>query len=150
MKVKMSGALLIALLFSVSIHAQQNYRVEPSPWAFSWGVGLGTMVPTGDLGNKFNAGFAADTELNLYYNKAFLMLNGGFAMSGLVGDIDVVSSEGNTVWPGDINRILKMGLRYQFQKPNHEKEQEGFAGATHWLTLRFVIGSSMPGKKVYY
>ncbi len=226
MKVKMSGALLIALLISVSIHAQQNYRVEPSPWAFSWGVGLGTMVPTGDLGDKFNAGFAADTELNLYYNKVFLMLNGGFAMSGLVGDIDVVSSEGNTVWPGnsssmhafvggnigvrllevdqisfypyagigygfiepnlktsqsdpilsglklntflwnvgfgvdynvpdknyapgDINRILKMGLRYQFQKPNHEREQEGFAGATHWLTLRFVIGSSMPGKRVY-
>ncbi len=224
---KIGGVLFIVLLLTTSIHAQQNYRVEPSPWAFSWGVGLGSMIPTGDLGDKFKGGFAADTELNLYYGKAFLMLNGGFASNALTGDIDVVSDEGTAVWPansnalhafvggnigvtlfeadqlsfypyagigygfiepnlktsqsdpvlsglklnaflwnvgfgmdynfpdknyapGEINRILKMGIRYQFQKPNHEKKHEGFGGATHWFTLRFVIGSSMPGKVVYY
>ena len=103
MKVKMNGVLLIALLISVSMHAQQNYRVEPSPWAFSWGVGLGSMIPTGDLEDKFNVGFAADTELNLYYNKAFLMLNGGFASTALKGDIDVVSNDGTAVWPANSN-----------------------------------------------
>lgn len=39
----------LSLLYG-SVLAQQNYRFEPSPWAFSWGVGLGSITPTGDLG----------------------------------------------------------------------------------------------------
>lgn len=223
MKVKLSGVLLMLLLVSASVKGQGNFRVLSSPWAFSWGVGVGTMVPTGELGNKFNPGFAADTELTISYSRVFLMLNGGFGISGLAGDIDVISQEGDAVWPansnafhaflggnlgvtlfqvdqfsfypyagigygfmepnlktsqsdpilsglklntflwnagfgmdynvpdknyqpGKINRILKVGLRYQFQKPNYQKEHDGFDGATHWLTARFVIGSTMPGR----
>lgn len=223
-------SLIVALsLLSGFTHAQKNYRVEPSPWAFSWGAGLGTMAPSGNLADNFKAGFAADTEITVYYNNAFFMLNGGFSTNALTRDISVVllNDQGEATWPsgsnalhafiganagvnlfatdnisfypfagvgygfiepnlktansdpvlsalkinsfvwnagmgvdynfpdkdynpGKINRILKVGLRYQFQKPNHEKKVEGFDGASHWLTLRFVVGSTMPGKVVYY
>lgn len=229
MRSKFTSLILALCLLSVSVSAQQNYRIVPSEWGFSWGVGLGSMVPTGGLGDNFNPGFAADTEINVYYNKAFLMLNGGFSSNALARDIPVVmmSDQSEAVWPsgsnalhayiggnvgynffvadeisvypfagigygfiepnlktansdpvlaalkinsflwnagigidynvpdknynpGEINRILKIGLRYQFQKPNYEKKVEGFAGETHWLSLRFVIGSTMPGKAVRY
>lgn len=44
--------------------------------------------------------------------------------------------------PGKINRIMKAGLRYQYQQPNYEKEVIGFDGATHWVSLRFEIGTT--------
>ena len=76
MKKKMSGVLIAAFLVTALAQAQRDYRVVPSPWAFSWGVGWGTMVPSGSLGAHFQAGFAADTEITLYYQKAFLIFNG--------------------------------------------------------------------------
>ncbi|MDD4777111.1 MAG: outer membrane beta-barrel protein [Fermentimonas sp.] len=227
MNSKITTFILAFSLFLSSAGAQQNYTVEPSPWAFSWGAGLGSMIPTGGLGDNFNTGFTADTELNLYYNKAFLMINGGFSSNKLARDIPVemIDSGDKATWPmgsnamhayiganvgvnmyatdkisfypfagigygfiepnlktansdpvlsslkinsflwnagvgvdynipdkdynpGEINRILKVGLRYQFQKPDYEKDVLGFNGATHWLTLRFVIGSTMPGKVI--
>lgn len=223
--------LVVTLSFlSGKTVAQQDYRAVPSAWGFSWGAGLGTMVPGGNLGNMFNAGFAGDTEINLYYQNVFLMINGGFSSNSLSSDIRVISSDGvnETYWPsgsnsihafiggnvgvnlytinnisvypfvgagygfmepsrgtakndqllrelkidsflwnvglgvdynfpdknytpGSINRILKIGLRYQYQKPNFDNnnEVENFEGANHWLSLRFVIGSSMPGKRIY-
>ena len=229
MKNKIIGLLVTAFFFSGWVQAQRNYRVEPSPWAFSWGAGLGSMVPSGNLGDNFKAGFAADTEISIYYQKAFLMINGGFSTNALARDIPVVmESDGSeATWPagpnalhafiggnvgfnifeadnisfypfagigygfiepnlktahsdpvlsalkinsflwnagfgidylfpdkdyapGEINRILKAGLRYQFQKPDYGKDVAGFDGATHWFTLRFVIGSTMPGKVIYY
>lgn len=230
MRQKITILIAALCLLPVFAKAQQDYRIEPSPWAFSWGAGLGTMVPSANLADNFKAGFAADTEVAIYYNKAFLMINGGFSTNALARDIAVVmlnEEEESTTWPsgsnalhafiganvgvnlltadqitfypyagigygfiepnlktansdpilsalklnsflwnagigldynfpdkeyspGKINRILKVGLRYQFQKPYYEKEVGGFEGATHWLTLRFVIGSSMPGKAVYY
>jgi hypothetical protein len=225
MKKKIVGMLITAFFISSLAHAQRDNRVIPSPWAFSWGAGLGTMVPSGDLGDYFKTGFAADTELNIYYQKVFLMINGGFSSNALAKDIPVVMVDdgreatwpsgsnalhafiganigvnileadnisfypfagigygfiepnlktansdpvlsalkiNSLVWnagfgvdynipdknyaPGKINRILKVGLRYQFQKPDYEKEVAGFDGATHWMTLRFVIGSTMPGR----
>lgn len=217
---------IASLTFGNDAQAQQKRRIEPSPWAYSWGVGMGSMIPSGDLGNRFNAGFAADTEINIYYHKAFLMINGGFSSNSIAENIDVIGQNGTTVWPantkalhafiggnigvntsitdkisiypfigigygfiepnlntassdpilenlkinsflwnaglgmdynfpdkeyapGEINRILKVGLRYQFQKPDY-KDVEGFVGATNWISLRFVIGSTMPGKVVYY
>lgn len=228
MKIKITGMLIAALFLSTLSSAQSNYRVIPSPWAFSWGAGLGSMVPSGQLGENFKAGFAADTEISIYYQKAFLMINGGFSPSTLSADIRVVDENNNEtrwlagsgsmhayvaanlgvkifeednisfypfagigygfiepnlktsnsdpllsnlkinsfIWnagfgidyhfpdkdyaPEKINRILKTGLRYQFQKPNYEKNSDNLNGATHWLTLRFVIGSTMPGKVIYY
>ncbi|MDD4696749.1 MAG: outer membrane beta-barrel protein [Fermentimonas sp.] len=229
MQSKIITIILAFSLFLCSTSAQQNYRIETSPWAFSWGAGLGSMVPTGGLGDNFNAGFAADTELNIYYNKAFLMINGGFSSNKLAKNIlvEMIDSGDQATWPmgsnamhafiganagvnlyateeisfypfagigygfiepnlktansdpvlsalkinsfiwnagigvdynipdkdyepGEINRILKVGLRYQFQQPDYEKKVAGFDGAAHWLTLRFVIGSTMPGKVVYY
>lgn len=228
MKKKSAGMLIATFFISSLALAQRDYRVVPSPWAFSWGAGLGTMVPSGNLGDYFKTGFAADTELNIYYQKALLMINGGFSSNALAQDIPVVMIDdgseatwpsgsnalhafigGNIgvnileadnisfypfagigygfiepnlktansdpvltalkinsfLWnvgmgidynfpdkdyaPGEINRILKVGLRYQFQKPNYEKEVDGFDGATHWMTLRFVIGSTMPGRVIY-
>lgn len=225
MKSKIISLIVALSLLSGFTYAQQNYRVEPSPWAFSWGVGLGTMVPSSNLANNFNAGFAVDTEITVYYHNAFLMLNGGFSTNALARDIPVVLVDdqreatwpsgsnalhafigvnagvnlfvadeisfypfagigygfiepnlktansdpvlsvlkiNSFVWnagigidynfpdknhdPAKINRIMKVGLRYQFQKPNHEKKVEGFDGASHWLTLRFVVGSTMPGR----
>lgn len=219
-KLGIIGLMIAILSFSGKVHAQQNSHIESSPWAFSWGIGLGSMVPSGELGDRFNAGFAADTEINIYYRKAFFMINGGFSTNSLARDVDVIGEQESTIWPansnalhafiggnigvnlfatevisiypfvgmgygfiqpnlktansdpllsalkidsflwnaglgvdynipdknyapGEINRILKVGLRYQFQKPNY-KDVEGFAGATHWLTLRFVIGSTFP------
>ena len=228
MKTKITGMLIAALLLSTLSYAQSNVRVIPSPWAFSWGVGLGTMIPTGQLGENFKAGFAADTEISVYYQKAFLMINGGFSPSTLSSDIRVVEENNNEsswpagsgsmhayvaanlgvkifeednisiypftgigygfiepnlktsnsdpllsnlkinsfIWnagfgidyhfpdkdyaPEKINRILKTGVRYQFQKPNYEKSSDNLNGATHWFTLRFVIGSTMPGKVIHY
>lgn len=224
---KISGILIVCLMFATYTFAQDGYRVIPSPWAFSWGVGVGAMIPSGDLGKHFQTGFAADTEVSVYYQKAFLRVNGGFSPSKLSADIKVVDESGQkeSIWPkgsgsmhasisanlgvnvfetddicfypfagigygfiepnlktsnsdplltdlkinsliwnlgfgvdykfadkdyapGKINRILKAGLRYQFQKPDYSKEAIGFGGATHWMTLRFEIGSSMPGKAV--
>ena len=51
---------------------------------------------------------------------------------------------------GGINRILKVGVRYQCQIPDYKKDISTFNGTTHWLTLRFTIGSTFPGKPVYY
>lgn len=215
--------LLLAIIFYSEItHSQQNYFIEPSPWSFSWGVGLGAMSPSGSLGNNFDAGFAADTEINIYYKKAFLMINGGFSYNSLARDIPVVMLDdgSETTWPsgsnalhafiggnigvnilesgnislypfagigygfiepnlktansdpilsalkinsflwnvgigvdysyndneyapGKINRIRKVGLRYQYQKPNYEKDILDFEGATHWVTLRFEIGTTI-------
>lgn len=227
MRLKFIGLFIVIFSTSHLTFAQQNYRVEPSKWAFSWGVGMGAMIPSGNLGDKFQGGFAMDTELNIYYQRAFLMLNGGFSSNKLSGDIDVIDGDQTAVWPaesntlhafiganigatilevenfsfypyagvgygfiepnlktansdpilselkmnsflwnvgfgvdynfpdknyepGKINRLLKAGIRYQFQKPDYEKDYAGFDGATHWLTLRFVIGSTMPGKIIYY
>ena len=201
--------LFACFIFTAFTFAQQDYRVIPSPWAYSWGVGLGTMVPSGDLGNHFNTGFAADTEVNVYYNKMFLMIIGGISPSKLSADIKVVDKNENNegVWPKGsgsmhayiganlgvnaliadnisfypfagigygfvepnlktansdpllsnlnvssmiwnlgfgidynfpdkdyapekINRILKTGFRYQFQKPDYSKEAIGF-GVLH-------------------
>lgn len=226
MRVKISALILAFSFILHQSNAQQTTYIEPSPWAFSWGVGLGAMTPSGNLGDKFNGGFAADTELNIYYQKAFLMINGGFSSNKLTHDIDVVSGGNTAIWPansntmhafvganigltilevdqfsfypyagigygfiepnlktsnsdpilselkmnsflwnagfgidynvpdkdfapGEINRILKLGIRYQFQKPNYENDYAGFDGASHWLTLRFVIGSTMAGKEKY-
>ena len=100
MKKKITGMLIAALFLSTLSHAQSNYRVIPSPWAFSWGAGLGTMVPSGQLGENFKAGFAADTEISVYYQKAFLMINGGFSPSTLSSDIRVVDENNNeSSWP---------------------------------------------------
>lgn len=208
-----------------TINAQQNarnYRIEPSAWAYSWGVGTGLMVPEGGLANYFNPGFTLDTDLHIFYKKAFLMINGGFSSNKLTKDIPV----SNSVWPsgtsalhafvganlgvdfdvdqfsiypfagaaygffepvlktansdpvltdfnvdglvtnlgigidynfpdknyevGAINRILKVGLRYQCQIPSYKDDIPVFTGTTHWVTLRFMIGSTFPGKKVYY
>ena len=214
--------LLLAIIFYSEItHSQQSYFVEPSPWAFSWGVGLGAMTPSGNLANNFEPGFAADTELNIYYKKAFLIVNGGYSTNNLARDIPVVmlSDNNEAIWPsgsnalhafiggniavnilesgnisiypfagigygfiepnlktansdpvlsslkinsllwnagigmdynlqnkeyipGKINRIMKAGLRYQYQQPNYEKEVIGFDGATHWVSLRFEIGTT--------
>ncbi len=202
--------------------AQQNFRIVPSPWAMSWGLGTGVMVPQGGLGDHFNTGFALDTEVKAIYQKAFLMVNGGFSSNKLTEDISI----NNAVWPansnaihafvggslgmdfevdqfsiypfvgiaygfvepnlktansdpvlsalkissmvynlgigfdynfpdknyepGAINRILKVGVRYQFQIPNYKSEIPSFDGTTHWLTARFTIGSTFPGRKVVF
>ncbi|HAR38207.1 MAG: hypothetical protein A2W86_12335 [Bacteroidetes bacterium GWD2_45_23] len=225
MQTRIITLILTISFLSGSISAQQNDRVVPSPWAFSWGAGMGTMIPTGNLGDHFNAGFAADTELSVYYNKIFFMINGGFSSNALTENIPVVIDGNEANWPkgsnalhafiggnigvnifatdnisfypfvglgygfiepnlktansdpvlselkinslvwnagfgvdynfpdkdyepGGINRILKAGLRYQFQKPDYEDDVAGFDGSTHWLTLRFVIGSTMPGRVI--
>jgi len=222
---KIVTLILAIFLLSGSVSAQQNVRVEPSPWAFSWGAGMGAMVPAGNLGEYFKTGFAADTELNIYYDKAFFMIHGGFSSNALSRDIPVVMANDESTWPkgsnalhafiggnigvnileadnisfypfaglgygfiepnlktansdpvlselkinslvwnagfgvdynfpdkdydpAGINRILKVGLRYQFQKPDYESDVAGFGGSTHWLTLRFVIGSTMPGRVI--
>ena len=214
-----------AIFIAGTLYAQQNrqnYRIEPSPWAYSCGVGLGTMVPEGGLATHFNPGFAADTEVGVFYKNAFLMANGGFSANKLTKDIPV----GDSQWPsgtgsihayvganlgvnfdvdqfsiypfaglaysffepnlktsnsdpvlntfnvdglginlgigidynvpdknfevGAINRILKVGLRYQCQIPDYKKTIPSLDGTTHWITLRFMIGSTFPGKRVYY
>lgn len=214
---------------SGTINAQQNarnYRIEPSQWAYSWGVGTGLMAPEGGLANHFNPGFTLDTELNVFYQKAFLMINGGFSNNKLKLDVPVTDGINSTYWPsgskalhafiganlgvnfdvdqfsiypfagigygfiepdlktgnsdpllrevkidgllinlgmgidynvpdknyeiGAINRILKVGLRYQCQIPSYKDDIPAFTGTTHWVTLRFMIGSTFPGKKVYY
>lgn len=214
---------LAALLFVISYtKAQQNYRIIPSPWAFSWGLGTGVMVPQGGLGDHFESGFVLDTEIKVDYNKAFLMINGGFSGNQLSQDVPL----NNSIWPagsnavhafiggnvgvnfdveplsiypfagigygfiepnlktansdpvlselkinsmvynlglgidysfpdrnyeeGGINRILKVGFRYQCQIPNYKKDIPSFDGTTHWFTARFTIGSTFPGKRVAY
>lgn len=206
--------MLIALGVGTTFSQQNNHLNGGSPWAFSWGVGLGTMIPSGDLGTLFKPGFAADTEVSVYYKNFFAMVNGGFASTALSGDIGFdnavwqapskaiqASFSGNIgyniynqnnvsiypyvgigygmiepamgasdnelikslridgmIWnagigmaynfpdknydPARFNRILKLGVRYQYQHPNYTKEFTGFEGATHWLTLRAVIGST--------
>lgn len=220
-------ATLLYITVCLSALSQHNIEIIPSGWSISWGAGLGAMVPTGNLGDNFSTGFAADTEVNIAYKSSFLMINGGFSTNSLANDIDVVnvSDNSSSVWPknsnalhafiganigfnfyatdhlsiypyvgvahgfiepnlktansdenlgnlkmksllwnvgmgvdynfpdknyrpGAINRILKVGVRYQFQKPDYEKDYAQFTGATHWMTLRFVIGSTMPGRKV--
>ena len=222
---KIVTLILAISLLSGSVSAKQNVHVEPSPWAFSWGAGMGTMIPAGSLGNNFKTGFAVDTELNIYYNKMFFMINGGFSSNTLLRNIPVEMVNDESTWPkgsnalhafiggniginileadnisfypftgigygfiepnlktansdpvlsalkinslvwnagfgvdynfpdkdydpAGINRILKVGLRYQFQKPDYEGDVAGFGGSTHWFTLRFVIGSSMPGRVI--
>ena len=184
------------------------------------------MAPEGGLANHFDPGFTLDTELNVFYKKAFLMLNGGFSNNKLKLDVPVTDGINNTSWPsgskalhafiganlgvnfdveqfsiypfagagygfiepdlktgnsdpllrevkingllvnlgmgidynvpdknyekGGINRILKVGLRYQCQIPDYKKDISAFTGTTHWVTLRFMIGSSFPGKQLYY
>lgn len=222
MKEKVIGLLLSALLIPGIARAQQNYRIEPSPWAYSWGVGMGTMIPQGGLAAHFKPGFALDTEVGGFYGNLFLMANGGFSANKLAKEISVGD---NSRWPsgsgsihafigvnlgvnfdvdqlsiypfgglaysflepnlkavnsdpaldgfkvdgvginlgigvdhnipdgnfeaGDINRILKIGLRYQCQIPNYKKSIPLLNGTTHWITLRFMIGSSFPGRAVY-
>lgn len=220
------SALIACTAMAGSANAQQNtsrnYRIEPSPWAFSWGAGTGAMVPEGGLGNHFNPGFALDTELNVFYNSLFAMINGGFSSNRLTTDVPVNNSTwpsgsnalhafvgGNLGYifdvdeisiypfagigygfiepnlktansdaalsrlkingmvtnigmgidynfpdkdydPAKINRILKVGLRYQCQIPNYKNDIPGFGGTMHWMTLRFMIGSTFSGKAVYY
>jgi hypothetical protein len=48
MKRKITLLLLSALLVSGMANAQHGFKSEPI-WAYSWGVGMGTMVPQGNL-----------------------------------------------------------------------------------------------------
>ena len=50
MKRKITLLLLSALLVSGMANAQHGFKSEPI-WAYSWGVGMGTMVPQGNLVN---------------------------------------------------------------------------------------------------
>ena len=107
MRTRTVSLLLAVVFYSGALLSQQSYFVEPSPWAFSWGVGLGAMTPSGNLANNFDAGFAADTELNIYYKKAFLMINGGFSSNSLARDIPVVMLDNNeeATWPSESNAL---------------------------------------------
>jgi hypothetical protein len=207
MKRKITLLLLSALLVSGMANAHHGFKSEPI-WAYSWGVGMGTMVPQGNLATHFNPGFALDTEVGGYYHDLFLMVNGGFSTSKIAKDIPV----GESRWPAgtgsihafigtnlgmnfdvdpfiiypfagvaynfiepnletansnpalgtlkvngmglnlgigldydttgeSIGRIRKIGFRYQCQFPSYKEEGSMFDGTTHWITLRFMIGS---------
>jgi hypothetical protein len=112
MKRKITLLLLSALLVSGMANAQHGFKSEPI-WAYSWGVGMGTMVPQGNLATHFNPGFALDTEVGGYYHDLFLMVNGGFSTSKIAKDIPV----GESRWPagtGSIHAFIGTNLGMNF------------------------------------
>ena len=118
MKRKITLLLLSALLVSGMANAQHGFKSEPI-WAYSWGVGMGTMVPQGNLATHFNPGFALDTEVGGYYHDLFLMVNGGFSTSKIAKDIPV----GESRWPagtGSIHAFIGTNLGDEFRcRPIH-------------------------------
>ncbi len=67
-----------------------RYKFEPSPWAFYWDmIGLGAVVPTGNLSDYFSTGVGVEMALDLRYKKLVGIFGFGFSGHTLDDDIKI-------------------------------------------------------------
>ncbi len=83
-----------------------RYKFEPSPWAFYWDmIGLGAVVPTGNLSDYFSTGVGVEMALDLRYKKLVGIFGFGFSGHTLDDDIKI----NGVTWANSSSATLGLG-----------------------------------------
>lgn len=83
-----------------------RYKFEPSPWAFYWDmIGLGAVVPTGNLSDYFSTGVGLEMALDLRYKKLVGIFGFGFSGHTLDNDIKI----NGVTWANSSSATLGLG-----------------------------------------